>query len=339
MASVVRIGKRWRALVRRKGYPPACKTFATKAQATTWARGVEANIDAGRPLAAVAALGVGELIQTYRELREASRPILDTANEHYMLEHLDAGLGELPSLSIKDLVGYCKMRRAEGAGPYTVNMEISKLGTVLRYAASALELQLQLADVVGHARPLLTHLKLIGGGGQRERRAGEDELTRICEALSPQIADVVRFAVASCMRRGEIVRIRWVDVNVAMRCVLIRDRKDPRNKLGNDQLVPLLGEAWDIANRQPRESDAIFPYHEQTITKAFTGACKRLSIPDLHFHDLRHEGTSRLFEQGYTIEQVALVTGHRDWRHLRRYTNLRPEDLHKARRAVREFPP
>ena len=56
---------------------------------------------------------------------------------------------------------------------------------------------------------------------------------------------------------------------------------------------------------------------------------KAMSIPDLHFHDLRHEGTSRLFEQGYEVQQVALVTGHKDWRHLKRYTNLRPEDLHR----------
>jgi integrase len=53
-----------------------------------------------------------------------------------------------------------------------------------------------------------------------------------------------------------------------------------------------------------------------------------LKIDDLHFHDLRHEATSRLFEAGLTIEKVALVTGHKDWKMLRRYTNLRPESLH-----------
>ncbi|RVC42576.1 site-specific integrase, partial [Mesorhizobium sp. M4B.F.Ca.ET.088.02.2.1] len=45
-------------------------------------------------------------------------------------------------------------------------------------------------------------------------------------------------------------------------------------------------------------------------------------------HDLRHEGTSRLFEAGFTIEQVALVTGHKDWKMLKRYTHLKPEELH-----------
>ena len=61
---------------------------------------------------------------------------------------------------------------------------------------------------------------------------------------------------------------------------------------------------------------------------AFTRACQDLAIKDLHFHDLRHEGTSRLFEAGFAIEQVALVTGHKDWKMLRRYTHLKPESLH-----------
>ncbi|HMO30291.1 MAG TPA: tyrosine-type recombinase/integrase [Enterovirga sp.] len=61
---------------------------------------------------------------------------------------------------------------------------------------------------------------------------------------------------------------------------------------------------------------------------AFRRGCCDLEIDDLHFHDLRHEGTSRLFEAGFTIEQVALVTGHTDWKMLRRYTRLKPEALH-----------
>lgn len=53
-----------------------------------------------------------------------------------------------------------------------------------------------------------------------------------------------------------------------------------------------------------------------------------MGIYDLKFHDLRHEATSRLFEAGLTIERVALVTGHKDWEMLRRYTLLKPKDLH-----------
>jgi integrase len=60
------------------------------------------------------------------------------------------------------------------------------------------------------------------------------------------------------------------------------------------------------------------------VGTAFRRSCKALDIDDLRFHDLRHEGTSRLFEAGFPIEKVAMVTGHKDWRMLRRYTNLKP---------------
>lgn len=324
MASIVKIGKRWRALIRRRGHKSICKTHPTKAAAEAWARAVEAQLDQGRPVVAATGLTVASLIQRYRDLRETVRPILDTSNEHYILKHLEAGLGSIAvsSLTTDDLVNWCRKRREEGAGPYTLNIEISKLGTVMRYAAD------DLPDVVGKARPRLAYLGLIGGGGRRERRPTEDELNRILQALPVRYAEATRFAVATAMRRSEICSLRWSDVDEVSRLVLIRDRKHPRRKQGNDEWVPLLGVAWDILQRQPRDDERIFPLHPQTLSKTFKAVCDRLSIPDLHFHDLRHEGTSRLFEQGFQIHEVSLVTGHKDWRHLRRYTQLRPEDLH-----------
>jgi integrase len=62
-------------------------------------------------------------------------------------------------------------------------------------------------------------------------------------------------------------------------------------------------------------------------------ACRILGIVDLHFHDLRCKGTSWLFEAGYQIHQVALVTGHKHWKMLRRYTHLKPESLHSLAAA------
>jgi integrase len=77
----------------------------------------------------------------------------------------------------------------------------------------------------------------------------------------------------------------------------------------------------------------IFPHNPRSVGAAFARACDELKIEDLHFHDLRHEGTSRLFEAGLPIEKVALVTGHKDWRQLQRYTNLKVEDLLKLQHA------
>ena len=85
-------------------------------------------------------------------------------------------------------------------------------------------------------------------------------------------------------------------------------------------------DAWEVLLEQrivTRGIGRVFPHHHKSAGTAFQRACKELKI-----HDLRHEGTSRLFEAGLKIEQVALVTGHKDWKMLRRYTNLRPETLH-----------
>ncbi|RVA26375.1 site-specific integrase, partial [Mesorhizobium sp. M7A.F.Ca.US.001.01.1.1] len=125
------------------------------------------------------------------------------------------------------------------------------------------------------------------------------------------------------------------------RMLLIRDRKDPRNKKGNNQRIPLFAatgyDAWAIVEeqqaRRSNDDDRIFPFNHRSVGTAFRRGCVDLSIDDLHFHDLRHEGTSRLFEAGFTIEQVALVTGHKDWKMLRRYTHLKPEMLHTIRAA------
>lgn len=344
MASIIQHRGRWRAQVRRKGFPVYTKTFDTKAQAQAWATRVEADVARGVLPSAGAVAGrgyrVADLLDDYVKLRANSRPVLDTTNEFYMLRRLREGLGDLDASRLKpdDLVGFAQGRADMGAGPYTINMEVSKLGTIMRMVAAHRNVALD--DVVQKARPLLGHLKLIGGGGQRERRPTEDELDRVLEHLAEHrglvFADAVRFAVGTAMRRGEVTRLMRADVDAGRRLVLVRDRKDPREKVGNDQWVPLLadtdcGDMLELVKRQPDSADGrIFPVGESTLSKYFTWACRDLSIPDLHLHDLRHHGISLLFERGYRIEQVALVSGHKSWTHLKRYTNLRPEDLHKG---------
>jgi integrase len=137
------------------------------------------------------------------------------------------------------------------------------------------------------------------------------------------------------MRSEEIHKIRWSDLDADRRTVLIRDRKDPRKKDGNDQFVPLVGftgfDAWSLLQEQrewTRVKERCFPYNHKSSETAFRRCVRALGIEDLHFHDLRHDGTSRMFEAGLAIEQVALITGHKDWKQLKRYTNLRPEHLH-----------
>ncbi len=330
MGSIINRDGRWRAQVRRKGFKAQCRTFPTKGAAQAWMRQVEADMDSGAPTIQGDGLTVGDFVRAYRKLRDQARPISDSSNEHYQLKTLERLLGDslAARLSPDDLVGFAAARRDEGAGPYTVNMDVSKLGTVLRYGGASL--RVAVPDVVGAARPLLTHLRLIGGGGKRERRPTDDELQRVLDHLGrvygPVYAEAAAFAACSAMRRGEVCALRAADLDEASRCALVA-RKHPRKGKVLER-VPLLGEAWTIAMRQvPAADGRLFPIEAGTLSKYFTFSCRALSIPDLHFHDLRHEGTSRMFEAGFSIPEVALVTGHKNMGNLSRYTNLRPEDV------------
>ncbi len=330
MPSVSYVEGKYRALVRVKGYQHKSKRFVSERAAWKWGRDMEALMLEGRPVPQAASQKtVGQLIERYRKLRGASRPIKDDSTAHYTLKQLARTLGAIVAarLSVADLMKWATARRAEGAGPFTINCDLGQLGTVLRYAGDGLP------DIIGAARPKLRHLGLIGGGGMRERRPTEDEAARVLDWLTEnkgqKFADFAMFAAITAMRRGEVARIRWDDVDRGKKMVLIRDRKDPRKKVGNDQWVPLLGASWALVMRQPKVDERIFQVHPQTMSKYFTAACRELSIPDLHLHDLRHEGISVMFEAGYDIPQVALVSGHKDWRHLKRYTQIKPESLHR----------
>ena len=273
MASIIQINSRWRAQVRRKGHPAYTETFGTRAEAERWARQVEAQIDAGRSPEGRVLMGhaylLRDVVQDYRRLRASSRPIADDSTEHYQLKNLARHLGDRDSLSltVDDLVGFCRERAEDGAGPYTINMDIGKLGTVLRLVFGVKHLNVP--DVVAQARPALTHLGLIGGGGKRERRPNEDELTGLLAWMERErgrlYADVIRFAVATAMRRSEICRIVWEDVDEARRLVMIRQRKHPRAKKANDELVPMLGDAWELMQAQPTRAGRIFPVHPQYL--------------------------------------------------------------------------
>jgi integrase len=192
-------------------------------------------------------------------------------------------------------------------------------------------------EAVREARANLALFGRAGKSNNRDRRVSAAEIVAITAHLRAKeqrvipMADIVEFALATGMRLGEICRIRWDDYELEARVVLIRDRKHPKDKIGNNQRVPLLtATGFDpcvIIARQPRRSDRIFPVNERSVSRLFARATEALGIGDLHFHDLRHEAICRLFAAGYRIEQVALVSGHRDWAMLKRYTHVKAEDL------------
>jgi integrase len=245
------------------------------------------------------------------------------------------------------LIQFGRARSDAGAGPVTLGIDIGTIGLVLSHAAAVHGLPIS-TEQVALGQIALKRLGLIGKGIERDRRPTDDEIDALIALFDSNerqvipVGRIIRFAIAMAMRLDEICRVDWADVNERTRMLLIRDRKDPRNKQGNNQQIPLFGpsgfDAWSILAEQAAQLGSakgrIFPYNSRSVGTAFRRGCRELGIEDLHFHDLRHEGTSRLFEAGSVIEPVSMVTGHKDWKMLRRYTHLKPETLHEVARRV-----
>lgn len=167
---------------------------------------------------------------------------------------------------------------------------------------------------------------------ERDRRPTLDELDKVLEHFFEMLQrrpsvihmpKVMAFAIYSTRRMDEITRILWADLDEHRQAVKVRDTKNPGQKIGNDVWCHLPDEAWQIVQSMPRERSEIFPYNTDSIGTAWARACKMVGIDDLHFHDLRHEGVSRLFEMEWDIPRVASVSGHRDRNSLRRYAHLK----------------
>jgi len=233
----------------------------------------------------------------------------------------------LRDLTAARIVEWGKQR---DASPATVSMELQYLSATLHTAETLWRVNVNWTEF-RRGRSLLRHTGLHGRAKHRERRPVGDELDRIKAHLrsTMPMVDLIDFAVASAMRSAEVTRIRWADLDEEKRTVIIRARKHPTNKVNNDQVVPLLSEAWAIVQRQPRIDARIFPYNNHSVATVFQRARNAAGVTDLRWHDLRHHGISLLFERGLDIPRVAMISGHRSWSELRRYTNLKPEDVHE----------
>lgn len=328
MASIIPIGSKFRAQIRRAGQKTLTKTFNDVKDAEIWALTQEREIEMGNRQGSQGRLGmtVAEAIERYKlEKNPTAYSVLHT------LDTLKSSLGTLRLEKLTDdIVVEHFLKRKTGAS--TNQVHFSFLKAILRRAK--IGWGYHVPEVMKPAEARLTMLEKLAPSTARNRRPTDSEIQRLINydySGDIPMSDIIMFAINSSMRQAEITRIERVAYNKTERTQLIRDRKHPKKKKGNHQTVPLLDSALEIIDRQiPVEGDdRIFPFRAQTICAKFSAACKALGIVDLHFHDLRHEGTSRLFEMGYKIEEVQLFTGHQDWKMLKRYTHLKAKDVRR----------
>jgi integrase len=339
MASIVNRDGRWRALVRKGGHT-RCATFDTKAAAKAWGETIERQVDELRASGVMQAKGLtlGDLIDRYTHEIYPLKPWGRTKSADLARLKEDLGTLRADTLTAAHFTDHFRERYADGAGAVVISSQLGYLIGVLRVARTLWHLDVALQAALD-ARSALAKLRLVGKSNRRERRVSNAEVAQLIKhfrngtATSVPMADLVLFCLATGMRISEVCRITWGDVDQKARTVIIRNRKHPTDRIGNDQVVPLLNatgqDAFKILKRQARSGARVFPHNSRTVSAYFTEGVKALKLADLHLHDLRHEAISRLFEAGYRIEQVALVSGHRDWGMLRRYTHVKAADLHR----------
>lgn len=328
MGTIITRGDSYRAVIRKVGHPTLTKTFSKKAQAKVWIAETETAIE--RRELAHAGISIGKLVERYAKEMGALKEMSDDAKKS--LRHIAKSTQDLylDQLSPERLIEL-KNKHYPKASPQSVNRYLTRVSTVLTTA----EL---LWDVIvpwrewRKARKALEKLGVTGKGKSRFRRLDDGELSGIKDNLGTTLplSDIIDFALDTCLRSAEICRVRWDDIDRTKRTIIIRKRKHPREKESNDQVIPLLGKSLEIIDRQPKTNDEIFPYKSKSVESAWRRARRKAGLSDMKFHDLRHEGISRLFEQGYAIQEVAIVSGHKSWNSLKIYTNLRPESLHRS---------
>ena len=313
------------------------QTFARKQAAQAWVRKREAELDQPGAIERANRIGatVKEMIDRYMVEMEKARGLgktklatLKAISESYL------GAVSDQDLNCQILVEYAVWRMGPEGGevlPQTAGNDLAHLGAVLSIARPAWGYQVD-PHAMGDARKVLRKLGYNMRSRERDRRPTLDELDKLLThfqgilAYRPSSINMLKmaaFALFSTRRQEEITRIKWSDLDEEGSRVLVRDMKNPGQKIGNDVWCHLPPEAMDILKTMPRAVEEIFPYNAESISASWTRACKFLGIDDLHFHDLRHEGVSRLFEMDWDIPRVASVSGHRDWNSMRRYTHLR----------------
>jgi integrase len=203
--------------------------------------------------------------------------------------------------------------------PATVKRDLVLLGHVFEVARKEWGI---------HVHNPVRDIKLPPGGRPRDRRLRPGEEARLftaCrEARNRWLLPMVQLALETAMRQGELRRLRWEHIDLHRRTAHLPDTKN-----GEARTVPLSTSAVAVLRALPRALNGdVFPgVTTEAVKRSYMRAIRRAGIEGLRFHDLRHEATTRLFEKGLNIMEVASITGHKDLRMLRRYTHQKAEDL------------
>jgi integrase len=322
MASFRQRNGKWQARVIRDGYPDQTRTFASKADAEKWARALESEIDKGQ----------------FIDFTEAQRTTLGDVIARYLVEVTPTMKG-----AAEDTIRLKAMMRKPIAQWSMANLSAARIaafrderlkevsgGTVIRELA-------YLSAIINHARrewginvPNPVQMVRKPPSPQaRSRVLTEVEVTRLLDALEPSgrrshwTKPAVQLALATAMRRGELLSLRWENVDLVGRAAFLPDTKN-----GDSRTVPLSSVALQALAALPRHiSGVVFPVKAFTLDAAFKRGLKRAGLEGVRFHDLRRTAITRMAEKLPNVIELAAVSGHKSLMVLKRYYRPTAGDL------------
>jgi len=350
---------RYRAEIRikRKDYPEfkESKTFGTRRTAENWIKKRESEIDENTDILLgrenVNDLRLSDAIDKYLDEvgSEYGRTKIYTLNlikKFPIAQHI---ITKLTSIHLADHAALRKKGVPKlGLNPIassTLQHELLHIRGVLSHAAVMWDQDVDLNNF-DKTTAQLRKTRQISSSGERDRLPTNKELTELTKyfvkkwnkshrATKYPMHLVMWFAIFSCRREAEITRISLDDYDKDHQYWKVRDLKNPNGSKGNHkdfnvlepcQRIIDLAMQDDIRDRMYQlghDKKCLFPLSPKAISADFRNACRMLGIEDLKFHDLRHEGCTRLAEQGFTIPQIQQVSLHDSWSSLQRYVSVK----------------
>lgn len=225
----------------------------------------------------------------------------------------------------------------------TLQHELLHIRGVLSHAHAMWDVNVDLAGF-DKATAQLRKTRQISSSGKRDRLPTTAELKKLTEyfyrkwqkpVYSYPMHLIIWFAIFSCRRESEITEMLLADYDEDNEVWKVRDLKNPNGSKGNHKEFNVLEpcrkmiELLQVKSTRKRmlnrgyDKDLLIPLSPKTIGGEFRNACKILGIEGLRFHDLRHEGCTRLAEQGFTIPQIQQVSLHDSWGSLERYVSVK----------------
>ena len=332
--------------VRKRGFPPVSKQYDRLADAERFAVATLKAMDDGTWVdrSEVDATTLKEALGRYE--REVTPGKKGASREKSVIARLSRHKIAKKAVSrvrSSDVASYRDERLAEGLAGNTVRLELALLGHL--FTIGIKEWDWPLANPVRSVR-----MPKVAAGRDRRLDLRPDEdgkteeqrlLTACAASKSRHLLPIVRLALETGMRQGEILSLVWEKIDLDQKVAHLADTKngDARDvPLSPGALAVLRGLLPGGGEVAPLHAPKgiVFPIGQMSVVHSFANACRAAGIAGLRFHDLRHEATSRLFERGFGIQQVAAITGHKTLQMLKRYTHLRATDLAKQLAGVSE---